>query len=518
MRVRAFERYPVNLRWAVLDVVRRWRANSQCVIYFEELSRLSAETLRLVAADWNEAVAGFDYLRQQVFREGAASHTPVTNYAERLLGRVFIQTKLNPNVGWIISEMLRCLDKSRSGSESAVSPPQRITVFQSGRELVLRGEDDSAVEPPDQPLWSRLVSLRTRSAIVEIRSSATAAPQRIAVPAGGGAIASPNDRTDVNPNDPPSVNISGIPDTTSSERFQEVAVASRAEIRIAAPPGAGWSVRTDLEEYRFAGSKLPTGAEALGRDRYGMWMDQEIAGEPVRWRWIPPGRFLMGSPPDELGRFEDEGPQHWVTLTQGFWMMEAPCTQRIWSAVIKTNPSKYKFPDHPVENVSWHDVGLFLQELQKSVPNSKLALPTEAQWEYACRAGSNTAVYRIADTSGKIEYKDSSGKEASILDPIAWYSKNAKSGTKPVKGKVPNNWGLYDMLGNVWEWCADSRGKYFARDESDPVGSHIGSRGLRGGSWSGPARGVRCAIRYQYSSGGRGGDLGFRLVRVQDGS
>jgi formylglycine-generating enzyme required for sulfatase activity len=247
----------------------------------------------------------------------------------------------------------------------------------------------------------------------------------------------------------------------------------------------------------------------------------------------------MGSPDDEPGRWDDEGPRHWVTLTRGYWMMDTPCTQALWEAVLtdEENPSYFQDADRPVEQVSWEDVQRFVGRLNGLIPGLDCGLPTEAQWEYACRAGSETALYRTAGAGGAIEILGANNAPA--LDSIAWYGGNSgvefdlddgwdsedwdekqyphvKAGTRKVSGKAANGWGLYDMLGNVWEWCADSKRAYGEDLVVDPVGASFESRAIRGGSWDSHARGVRCAYRDQYSLRYSRNYLGFRLVRVQD--
>jgi formylglycine-generating enzyme required for sulfatase activity len=271
--------------------------------------------------------------------------------------------------------------------------------------------------------------------------------------------------------------------------------------------------------------------------------DKRSAGCPMvrqRWRYIPPGEFLMGSPVDEAGHYEREGPQHRVRLTQGFWIADTPCTQGLWHAVMGTNPSRFEDDERPVERVSWLETQQFLTRLNERIPTLRAALPTEAQWEYACRAGSTTPIY--GTQSGSTPWRIEGHNNAPALDPIAWYGGNSgldfelsegadssswpekqyphrKAGTHRVGLKLPNPWGLYDMLGNVWEWCADGMRDYDAKPVSDPLGPmDIGSRCVRGGGWNYRARDVRCAYRDRRESEYRDEYLGFRLVRVQDRS
>ena len=217
-----------------------------------------------------------------------------------------------------------------------------------------------------------------------------------------------------------------------------------------------------------------------------------------RMRLIPAGSFLMGSPENEEGRFVDEGPRHRVTLTSGFWMADAPCTQALYEAVVGTNPSRFIGPDRPVERVSWKDAQAFLAKLNERVPGIPFSLPTEAQWEYACRAGTTSARY------------------GGDLDTIAWYSANAWRETHPVRKKLPNAWGLYDVLGNVREWCQDRYSNYRDKDALERAGSAVGSeRVLRGGSWNFNARFVRAACRVACAPSYAHVDIGFRLSRGQ---
>ena len=166
----------------------------------------------------------------------------------------------------------------------------------------------------------------------------------------------------------------------------------------------------------------------------------EFKGVQQTFCWIPPGKFLMGSPENQRS---EEGPQHEVTISKGFWMADTACTQALWQAVMGDNPSRFKGEDRPVEQVSWYDVRLFLSQLPyKFDPD----LPTEAEWEYACRAGTQTPFNLGASLSSD---------QANFYAPGMY-----RKGTVPVRSFPPNVWGLYQMHGNVWEWCADGRREY----------------------------------------------------------
>lgn len=158
---------------------------------------------------------------------------------------------------------------------------------------------------------------------------------------------------------------------------------------------------------------------------------------------IKAGSFMMGSPDSEKGRYSDET-QHEVELSQDFEMQTTPVTQALWTEVMGQSPSHFKGKSNPVESVSWNDVQEFIGELNKLDPEYTYRLPTEAEWEYACRAGTTTA-YHCAE-------KD--------LKKYAWFSENSGDKTHPVGKLQPNAWGLYDMMGNVWEWIGDWYGEY----------------------------------------------------------
>ena len=253
-----------------------------------------------------------------------------------------------------------------------------------------------------------------------------------------------------------------------------------------------------------------------GSDTYGLWATFEVNGVRQRMRWIPPGTFVMGSPQGELGRYDDEGPQHQVTLSRGYWLGETPVAQALWVAVMGKNPSRFRRdrPDggeRPVERMSWDDCQVFLERLNERVGGLFARLPTEAEWERACRGGMTGTTW-----GGELSGED----RAPELDAIAWYGGNSGGQTHPVGRKAANPYGLHDMLGNVWEWCADvtSLGltKYSAQSEADPVATGQGSfRVNRGGSWGSSARDVRAANRGANLRGRAHDYLGFRLAGGQ---
>lgn len=214
---------------------------------------------------------------------------------------------------------------------------------------------------------------------------------------------------------------------------------------------------------------------------------------------VPPGVFLMGSPDSDKDAREDEQPQHLVTISQPLYLGRYPVTQAQWQAVMGENPSHFTGDNLPVERVGWEDAQAFIRKLNAQEGHVRYRLPSEAEWEYACRAGSRT--------------RYCSGDDAGLLGPYAWYGENSGGKTHPVGLLQPNAWGLHDMHGNVWEWVQDWYGDYPAGAELDPEGPSSGaSRVLRGGSWDDSASYCRTADRDFDSPDSRDNDVGFRLA------
>lgn len=255
----------------------------------------------------------------------------------------------------------------------------------------------------------------------------------------------------------------------------------------------------------------PAWASAWGDSKYGPWAAFAVGDVDYRMHWIRGGTFRMGSPEDEPGRRDIEV-QHDVTVSRGFWMGATACTQALWQAVMETNPSEFSDPQRPVERVSWNDAQEFIGRLNSAQPELQLRLPTEAEWEYCCRAGTKTATYAGLNKGG------STG-----LDRIAWHTGNKREdfeleghlgGTHRVASRRANPWGLYDTLGNVWEWCQDWQGPYGVSHITDPLGPSEGTiRVLRGGGWRYSAVNVRAACRDASAPSFRASNGGFRLSR-----
>jgi len=260
---------------------------------------------------------------------------------------------------------------------------------------------------------------------------------------------------------------------------------------------------------------MPAWAVDHGSDRYGDWSDLRVAGITQRFRWIRPGTFIMGSPPTEmtaaaaqrpqtLGWYEDEI-RHQVTLTRGFWLADTTCTQALWQAVTATNPASFTDSlENPVEQVSWDDGQRFLANLRQQVPAGAFRLPTEAQWEYACRAGTQTAFSFGATVTTEQVNCNPFGDAA-----VGAYREK----TVAVKSLPPNPWGLYEMHGNVLQWCSDWYGPYPTDAVTDPGGPAAGvARVCRGGNWGQATMGCRSARRAQTNPDHRGSYLGFRIA------
>jgi formylglycine-generating enzyme required for sulfatase activity len=276
-----------------------------------------------------------------------------------------------------------------------------------------------------------------------------------------------------------------------SQRNQWLAVVAVAVVVLL---GMAWflNVQAEAEIKRMAAmaedEKRPAGEERVF---------EITPGVKLTMCWIPAGEFVMGSSK------ESNATPHPVKLTQGFWLSQTEVTQAQWRAVMGNNPSRFKGDDLPVEMVSWNDIcgneertGGFLGKLNElQVNGGRFDLPTEAQWEYACRAG------KTGDDDGDLGAK-------------AWYSENSDSKTHPVGQKQSNAWGLYDMQGNVWEWCADWKADYSTGAATGPTGPASGSlRVIRGGSWGYNADGCRVAGRGIINPSNTYYNIGFRVAR-----
>ena len=278
------------------------------------------------------------------------------------------------------------------------------------------------------------------------------------------------------------------------------------------------------KRYTISQITCPPWADELAHDRIGLYADFSYKNVVQRFRWIPPGEFMMGSPESERGRWDDEGPVHLVQIESGYWMAETACTQSFWTAVMGNNPSEFSSDtENPVDKVSWLDCQQFLKRLNEIHAGLRAHLPTEAQWEYACRAGTQTP----------FSFGEELALENANYDGVwDWEEKDSENETKEkssksirrtvnVKSYKRNRWGLYQMHGNVWEWCEDDwHGNYkgapkdgsaWLNDDPDTNGDEQ-PKVVRGGAWNSYGRYVRSAYRvHDVAAVARSASLGFRV-------
>ena len=225
----------------------------------------------------------------------------------------------------------------------------------------------------------------------------------------------------------------------------------------------------------------------------------------MKFARIEPDVFIMGSPSDEVDRKDAEAP-HVVTITQPFYLGVYEVTQVEYEKVMGSNPSKEKSPNLPVDHITWHDAVAFCEKLSATDPKFDYRLPTEAEWEYACRAGTRTRHYWGEDS------------DRSQIGDYAFYKANGDGKTHEVGQKRPNPWGLYDMNGNVWEWCQDWMAPYDPAQKLDPKGPSAGDQKVcRGGCWAYDAARCRSAERNEAPADSVHPNLGMRVVAVPKG-
>ncbi|QWF70321.1 formylglycine-generating enzyme family protein [Methylomonas paludis] len=271
----------------------------------------------------------------------------------------------------------------------------------------------------------------------------------------------------------------------------------------------GFELHTGRHRLSFQRFQPPKWASGWGQDQFGLYADLKLNQVSQRLRWIAPGTFMMGSPESEVER-EIHEIQHEVTLTKGYWLADTACTQAMWREVMGDNPSVFKeFASLPVESVSWDDVEAFLQKLDGvfAEQNLQARLPTDAEWEYACRAGTSTPfAFGENINSNQVNYD---GNYPYVNGEKSLY----RGHTVPVKTFPANAWGLYEMHGNVWEWCDDWYGEYDLTVTTDPPGASEGVvRVMRGGSWRDDGRLCRSACRLSWQPDYRYLSTGFRLA------
>jgi formylglycine-generating enzyme required for sulfatase activity len=297
--------------------------------------------------------------------------------------------------------------------------------------------------------------------------------------------------------------------------------AQQPSVRISvAPPAPAPMLKGRPKNKTLPNVNCVIDALTLDLDETGLIATLTLNGQHTQaFRYINPGQFRMGSPETELNRIGNEGPQHRVTISEGFWLADTACTQGMWQAVMGDNLSRFISgnqggPDHPMDRVSWNMIQPFLQRLEALLPGCRVTLPTEAEWEYACRAGSDTPFsFGETITTDQVNYDGSY--------PYGKCEKGEyREHTVAVKELPANDWGLYQMHGNVLEWCADAPREYGLDAVNDP-GLAIAlapdldgaaARAMRGGGWFNFAVFARSAYRYPSLPGGRDSGTGFRFA------
>lgn len=288
--------------------------------------------------------------------------------------------------------------------------------------------------------------------------------------------------------------------TDTSGRTERL-VLDRGAVQVAPRVAAGSRVvlQCELGQLEWTNMARPAWASEWGRDRYGLYADLVVENLPQRMRYIEPGTFFMGSSDSDNRRAPDERPTHLVTLTEGFWLADTTCTQELWVAVMRKNPSHFRHEDNlPVDSVSWQDVGCFLNRLGDLLAGApEVLLPTEAQWEYVCKSA--------------MQLSENSSRDRSVSGLLNVGGKLRK--TVEVHGHPPNAWGIFQMLGNVFEWCRDRQRNFSHRRLMNPDGGQSSEyRILKGGSWNSPFTHAEPASRRTHKKNGRNKENGFRFL------
>ena len=511
-RLQRFAQLSPEERNTALDVIKQWRQPLVKQIWFEELVGLDADSTDLYAQDFQAASAYFQQLSEQVQSDVfLASDVETREWLQRVSWRLPEAALENATVGKALQRIkFSVLPEEAEGVDPRNLLPsdaieKQVVLFQRGESLYL----ERVLPDAKQPLGvSPLAILRMQHDLVRVE----AGQERLGV-----------------------LTLLGRGIDLPKDVVQLTVVSDRETLHVhqIAKPAWADSIGRDAEglfiEHHCLGNHYrsywqpPTTDGAghwqgfpsgdIGTDDYGLYADLSIQDITQRFRWIEPGTFLMGSPESEPERYDDEV-QHQVTLTQGFWLADTTVTQALWQTVMGNNPSNFQDNhNNPVEKVSWNDIQDFIQKLNTLIPGLQAKLPTEAQWEYACRAGTTTP----------FSFGDNITPEQVNYDGNRPYA-NGKKGlyrekTVLIKSLPANPWGLYEMHGNVWEWCQDVwQEKLPASPVKDPEsvagddqGAGVG-RVVRGGSWNDFGGHVRSAIRLRLDPAYRFDFIGFRLA------
>lgn len=495
---------PGKLKRAVFDTQRNWRGGTNGLpdeIWFEEFAGINncceAETksgLLWFAYDFDDAGEFFQYLNQRVLTAESSdlnelsqtrawlhridgrlsvtdSESELYKHIEACLGVISNENGETPS-GRVIDPALMAKTQSRQAKKSA-------WLVQLGDQLAVTKHDPFNIPKNRSSLIARL----------DYRF--------------------------------PSLKVEGLPFITLPQRLTDALIALPETKGM---PFLKTRIQTDLTELLLEPLNRPEWAKRVGRDAYGLFAELEIPNlakpstqyskELVqRFRWIPAGTFMMGSPESEPERYSEDEDYHQVTLTQGYWLADTAVTQAVWQSVMGENPAKFKDDTlNPVEQVSWDDSQQLINQLNQKYGNQLgelvCRLPTEAEWEYACRAG----------TRSPFSFGDSVTSEQVNFDGSHPYNNGEKSEdrskTVAVKSLPANSWGLYEMHGNVWEWCEDVwQENLGSLPMVDPCHSYDkrAYRVRRSGSWALSGGSVRSACRGSDSPNFLDFDIGLRL-------
>ena len=494
------------LKQTVLNKIREWRAGLDETVWFEELMSLDADSRTLV--DESDLQDAYQYLlsfRHEVISESEDKGFEARcRWFKRMEKRLPVESWELPEVGVVLQSIAAKLHEKDElhRSRFAIDPAnlnsngfveRTLSIFQLKQALWIGGEE---VED----------GLLTGCHLIHIRYRRTLLYCELI----------------------PIYSRSHTKPVKSSLQFS--IVSSKAVKLCDLPDGYELKVRSDVETLHFSQIKKPDWAtaitykrnglwlehdsfgknylskwvnptkntqctwegfpsEVVGTDQYGLYADMTIHSITQRFRWIKSGTFMMGSSETEEGSVNGED-LHEVTLTEGFWLADTTVTQAFWLAVMgeERSPNHFRGEDRPVDQVSWDDCKQFILKFNKFLGEGVLAqLPSEAEWEYACRAGTSTSFYFGSKDDLNLDVVNYSGK---------WSLHDRNGETKPVKSYPPNTWGLYEMHGNVWEWCEDYNGQYPAGSVLDPIMLEPDEmRILRGGGWMDSGDFCRAASR-----------------------
>lgn len=417
-------------------------------------------------------------------------------------------------------------EDTRLEASGSTEPSAKCPICQATLDFIAGGCPSCGASTADLEELQRLINAK---AVLELERQQLVIEQKIASITGGlsgglsrsGSLGAAVPVVNLAAGQDPGV--SGSLSSASRSVRMGTAALPEVSLEVRPDPGAYGSLSGALGSARLSEVAVPEyvapsrrqSAPTASFDGIVLHLPKGLIMELVR---CPAGSFAMGSPQTELGRFKILGlftneHMHQVSLTSDFYMARYAVTQEQYEAVMSGNPSRFTGDKtRPVDSVTWQNAMEFCKQLNDrcglEIPaDYRISLPTEAQWEYACRAGSVTGFNNGTELTSK-------RGSCANLDKLAWYKGNSEKITHPVGQKLPNAWGLYDMLGNVSEWCSD-RYKVALGDATDPNGSVIGMcRAARGGSWLNNAVRCRSAARYGFEPRRSIAQLGFRVAII----